>query len=99
MNQDVLVVVAEGKARPGKEDELRRRLQALLAPTRAEAGCIQYDMHDSLEEPGKFIFFERWTTREALDQHLKTPHMTEFFGHVEDLVDGGISIRFFRKVD
>lgn len=94
-----LVVIAEGKAKPGKEDDLRSRLHALLAPTRAEEGCIQYDLHESLDEPGRFVFFERWTSREALDQHLKTRHLTEFFGYVDELVDGGMGIRFFRKVD
>lgn len=49
-----LIVVAEGKAKPGKEDELRARMQSLLAPTRAEEGCIQYDMHESQEQPGVF---------------------------------------------
>jgi quinol monooxygenase YgiN len=97
MSDDLLVVIAEGKAKPGKEDDLRRQLQALLAPTRAEQGCVQYDMHESVDDPGRFVFFERWTTREALDEHLQMPHMTEFFGHVEGLVDGGINIRFFRK--
>ena len=99
MNQDVLVVVAEGKAKAGKEDELRRKLQGLLSPTRAEEGCLQYDMHESLDDPGRFVFFERWTSREALDRHLKTPHLTEFFGHAEQLLDGGMNIRFFRKAD
>ena len=99
MNQDFLVVVAEGKAKPGKEDELRRKLQGLLAPTRAEQGCIQYDMHESVDDPGRFVFFERWTSRDALDEHLKTPHLTDFFGHAEQLLDGGMNIRFFRKVD
>ena len=99
MSQDVLVVVAEGKARQGKADELRRRLQGLLGPTRAEEGCIQYDMHESLDDPGRFVFFERWTSREALDQHLKTPHLTEFFGHADALLESGMGIRFFRKAD
>jgi quinol monooxygenase YgiN len=95
---DTVVVVAEGKAKPGKEDELRTRLQALLAPTRVEDGCIQYDMHESLDEPGRFVFLERWSSKEALDRHLQTPHLKDFFGFADTLVDGEIGIRLFRQV-
>lgn len=95
---DLLVVVAEGKAKPGKEEELRSRMRGLIAPTRQETGCVQYDLHESIEEPGRFVFFERWTTKAALDQHLQTPHLTDFAAAAGDLVDGGMSIRLYRKL-
>jgi quinol monooxygenase YgiN len=98
MPEDLLIVFAEGKAKSGKADELRSRLQSLLQPTRAEAGCVQYDMHESLDEPGRFVFFERWKSKESLDQHLQSPHLQEFFEVANDLVDGGVNIRLFRKL-
>lgn len=96
---DILVVVAEAKAKPGKADELRSRLQSLLAPTRAEQGCVTYNMHESLEEPGRFLAFEHWKSKEALDEHLQTPHLQDFFGAMNDLVDGGVNIRLFRQFE
>lgn len=44
-NQPVTVVVRL-KARPGKEAQVRQELFNLLAPTRAEQGCINFDMHE-----------------------------------------------------
>jgi quinol monooxygenase YgiN len=81
-----LTVVAEMLARPGKEDALRERLLALVAPTRQEEGCVQYDLHRSTEEEGRFVFYENWTSRNCLDRHLKTPHLTQFLGVAGDLL-------------
>lgn len=73
-----LTVIARLKARSGSEEELARALQSLLAPTRAEAGCITYDLHRSHEDPGLFVFTESWASREAWEAHMKTPHLAEF---------------------
>lgn len=72
-----LTVVAHATAKPGKENQLKAILQGFVAPTRAEKGCLNYDLHQSLDQPGKFVFYENWTSKEALDAHLKTPHLTQ----------------------
>ncbi len=65
-----VTVVAQIRAKPGQESELRRRLQTLVAPSRKHAGCINYDLHQSAENPGHFMFHENWSTKADLEQHL-----------------------------
>ena len=38
-------------AKAGQQDALEQHLRALLEPTRAEAGCGQYDLHQDLANP------------------------------------------------
>jgi quinol monooxygenase YgiN len=71
----LLTVVANLRARPGQETELRHQLQRLVTPTRAEAGCIAYELNESKSEPGHFLFYEVWKTEADLDEHFQTPHM------------------------
>lgn len=59
-----LTIVAQLKAKPGKEKELQQVLQALIEPTRHEKGSINYDMHVSNEDPGLFLFYENWRTKD-----------------------------------
>ena len=47
---DKVTVIAFHKARPGKEAALKESLLALCAPTRAEKGCIKYDLHESADD-------------------------------------------------
>ena len=97
--RDLLTVIAYMKAAPGKEDELRRELEALIEPTAAEDGYVTYDLHESVEEPGKFFFYENWESEEKLDAHLATPHLVRFAGMIGDLLDGdGLTINKVRRI-
>ena len=62
MNAKIITVTATFQARPGKAKELHEALIGLLAPTRKEAGCINYDLHSSPEDPAKFLFHENWAS-------------------------------------
>jgi quinol monooxygenase YgiN len=83
----LLTVVAEIKAKPGKEDDLRRALLALIEPTRKEDGYVQYDLHVHSSDPGRFLFYENWTSKEHLDRHLATPHLVKFLSMVPELAE------------
>lgn len=50
----------------------------VVAATQAEEGCIQYDYSRDISDPEIFHITERWTSREALGAHLKTPHVAEW---------------------
>lgn len=75
---EMLTVIAHARAKPGKEAQAREILQALVVPTRLEEGCIDYDLHQSAEDPSSFVFYENWTSPEALEAHAKSPHITHF---------------------
>jgi len=99
MGETSLTVVAEMKAKPGKEKDLKGILTSLLEPTRKEEGCLNYDMHESRESPGSFLFHENWTSQEALDSHLETPHLKAFFARIPELVDGDVKISCWKRVE
>ncbi|MCI0628612.1 MAG: antibiotic biosynthesis monooxygenase [Acidobacteria bacterium] len=96
---EMLTVVAHVRAKSGKEDEVRQGLRALLAPTRREEGCINYDMHESTETPGQFVFYENWTSRALLDAHLASAHIRTFFARIPELLAEQPRITFWRRVD
>ena len=73
-----LTVVATLKAKPGLETKLGDALKKLVPITRAEKGCINYDMHQSHEDPGLFVFCENWVTRADWEAHMKAPHLVAF---------------------
>jgi quinol monooxygenase YgiN len=98
MSQPLLTVVAELNAKPGKEDALREALLACIEPTRAETGCVQYDLHDSTDTPGRFVFYENWVSREALDEHLQTPHLKKLGSLSADLLSEDPRILTYTRI-
>lgn len=82
----LVTVTAVIKARPGQEAELRALLHTLVAPTRQEPGCLNYDLHEAADQPGTFLFHENWTSRAELDRHLAAPHVVPVLARVPELV-------------
>ena len=73
-----LTIVAHITAKPDAIDFVRSGLEGLIAPTRAEEGCLQYDLHQDNERPEHFMFYENWTTRELWQDHMNSTHLKEF---------------------
>lgn len=94
----MVTVVATFQARPGKEAELRSALLGLVAPTRKEVGCLNYDLHQSPEDPAKFLFHENWTSKAALDAHLQTPHVQALLPNVDRLCTTFPEIKIWEKI-
>jgi len=99
MSARTITVVATFQARPGKENELRAALIGLLAPTRKEEGCINYDLHSSPEDPAKFLFYENWTGKAALDAHMQTPHVQNLLPRVNELCVAFPGIKIWEKIE
>lgn len=75
-------IVVGLKAVAGREDELRRDLLALVAPSRSEDGNIQYDLFEDQDQPGLFVFVEQWASVEARTKHHEHgPHIQDFYAN------------------
>ena len=96
--RDLLTVIASMRAKPGKEQALRDALESLVEPTSKEDGYVNYDLHQGVEDPAVFFFYENWESGQALDAHLATPHLVEFVGIMGDLLDGELSITRLRRI-
>jgi quinol monooxygenase YgiN len=82
-----VVLTATVKALPGQESAVRAALLELVAPSRAEPGCLCYNLHVSKDEPGLFIFYEQWADQAAFDAHCKTPHFIDVVFKLKDFAE------------
>lgn len=80
-------VVARYLSKQGKEDEVQGVLIALIAPSRRELGCYQYDLLQNPADLRDFCFVERWEDDKAVDQHSATAHVKTALANVEGLVE------------
>ena len=71
----MIYVVATLTVKPETRAELIAGATKCIAETRKEAGCIAYDMHESVTDPAKFVFVEQWDSTEALVPHGASDHM------------------------
>lgn len=82
-----LTIVANIHAKPDQAELVRAELERLIPLTRAEEGCVQYDLHLNQADPAHFVFFENWATREAFEAHMKTAHIAAYLEATEGAVE------------
>ena len=80
---DSIVLNVHIEAKDGRQEDLARELQALVAPTRQEAGCLAYELHRDPENAKKFMFYEQFTDQAALDAHIDAPYFKKFLDYRE----------------
>ena len=73
-----LTIVARIEAVPEKTELVRSELLKLVQPTRREAGCIQYDLHQDNNDPSVFLFYENWQSRELWQAHMNSAHIAAY---------------------
>ncbi|WP_370277907.1 putative quinol monooxygenase [Pontibacterium sp.] len=81
-----LTIVARIEAKPDQIELVKSELTKLIEPTRAEAGCIQYDLHQDNNQPEVFLFFENWETRELWQAHMENDHLKAYMAATEGAV-------------
>ncbi|MFT7684441.1 MAG: quinol monooxygenase YgiN [Moritella dasanensis] len=81
-----LTLVANIEAQADKIEFVKAELLKLIAPTRLEAGCIQYDLHQDNSNPAQFTFIENWASKALLEQHINSPHLAMYVQATEGAV-------------
>ena len=81
-----LTIVANIKANPDKIDLVKAELEKLISITRAEEGCLQYDLHQDNENPAHFLFYENWESRGLWQPHMNAPHLAAYMSATEGAV-------------
>lgn len=71
----MIYVIATLTIRPGSAEALREAAAVCIARTRTEKGCLSYELFESLHDPEKLLFVEKWEAREDLTAHSKQPHL------------------------
>jgi len=88
-SRDQVTLVPFFTIKPGEVNPVRQAHLAMLEPTRAEPGCLDYDLYQSREDPSVMFFYENWTDQEALASHMNTPN---FYRYVRGEVDGRLVV-------
>lgn len=92
----MISVIASIRVKPGKVPEFIEAFKANVPHVLAEAGCIEYfpavdvDSQIAVQELDAQIvtIIEKWESLEALNDHLKAPHMLIYREQISDIVEG-----------
>lgn len=66
------------KSKSEYREEVKTILKDLVVNSRKEKACIQYDLHQNIDDPNIFIFHEIWKDREGLNLHNEQLYIKQF---------------------
>lgn len=66
------------RARTGKSEQLRERLLDLIEPSRNAAGCLNFTLQHSLQDPDLWLISGCWASEDAMNSWLTTPDLQVF---------------------
>lgn len=66
------------RAKAEHREQVLAVLQNMVTETRKEEACIQYDLHQGIENENTFVFYEIWRDQHGLDIHNQQPYIVEF---------------------
>lgn len=87
MNPNQLPMIVKFEVKKDKIEFVKKELLSILEPTRQEQGCLRYDLHQDIEDPSIFMFYEVWETTEAWKAHDSKKHILDFKKNIEGAVD------------
>ena len=82
-----LTVVAKVVAKKESVENVKNELLKLIAPTRNENGCVEYNLHQDNEDPTIFVFYETWESLACLEKHMNSDHFKNYVDAVGTLIE------------
>lgn len=83
---------------PDRIDETKEFLSLLVEKTRREPECIEYNLHQSDDNPAEFTFYESWISRAGWDHHMTRPYVQEIARRAEELLAVRPQIRLMTMI-
>jgi quinol monooxygenase YgiN len=88
-----LVVVATLFPLAEHRDEVVAAIAEAVARVHTEDGCELYALHEGTD---RLVMIEKWSSKEALDIHLKAPALVELSGRLDGKLASPTEIQLLR---
>ena len=99
MPQEQLFIFARFRAKPGAENAVEAALSEIVAPTRAEPGCVGINTFRSTRDPQLFYLHSTWVDEAAFDLHAGLPHTVKFLDAVQPLIEHELDVTRTRLME
>ncbi|MBA3961250.1 MAG: antibiotic biosynthesis monooxygenase [Chthoniobacterales bacterium] len=99
LRSDVVTIVAEGFLKPEGVERVKAEGPAYIAKSRAEVGCIQYQLQFEATDPGHIFWYEQYASPAAFDTHVTSSYSKAWVAMLEPLSTKPIVIHFLNKIE
>jgi len=74
----MIVLVVHYTVRAGAEDKAAGLMRKMQEHTRREPGCRLYFAHQAINDPRRFLFYEQYDSKQALETHRAADYFEQY---------------------
>lgn len=89
----MLVLAVQAPIKSDKREAATEAARRMVQETRKEPGCNHYGFSWDVTDPCLLRVIEEWESQEALDQHMKSPHMAQLSEALGPILAGPMVIK------
>ena len=98
MHNQYYTILIIFKAKPGQEKSFKEFLTSIVKIASQSPGCISHDLHQSVKDSSKFMFYEHWVNQEAHEAHIARPEVQEWRSKLNDFLEIPYEVSFWEKM-
>jgi len=91
----MIIVLAKITSKDGMKDKIVGETKTLIEATRAEEGCIEYNLYSPVGDENILLFVEKWEGKEFLESHVQQDHFLKFGSAIEDYLAEDLEISVY----
>jgi quinol monooxygenase YgiN len=92
----MIIVWGAVEAKPEHRRELQRLGLEHVQRSRLEPGCIKHSIQIDVENENRFVFYEEWQDRDALQVHFAVPASGQFVKAISKLAVAAPDMKMFQ---
>lgn len=93
----MIQVVAKSFPKPDQVEHVIGLYTELVELTRAETGCISYELHQDVKNPEILAMIEVWASMEALQAHLESEHFKRIVPEIKQFMVRETELNIYKK--
>jgi len=91
----MIIVLAKITSKDGMKDKILGETDTLITATRAEDGCIEYNLYEPVDSENVLLFVEKWEGKEFLEAHIQQDHFIKFGEAIGDYLAKDLEISVY----
>jgi len=96
-DKKMIKIVAKNIVKDENLETFKAQAEVLVKASRSETGCIEYGLHEDINNPNTLTFIECWKDQEAINIHNNSEHFKTIVPKLGELRDGS-EINLYREV-
>jgi quinol monooxygenase YgiN len=93
-----LRIVTILRVKPEFQATAREYFLSMIEPSRAEDGCLSYELFEHKENQNVFFFLAEWASVEHHDRHMEKPKHHEFRENLEKWCEGPPKVNYLDRI-